>query len=152
MIDKSWYSKPKERIIKRVTSGGIVARKEGETVYVALILEGRFRDYSLPKGGVKRGESLEEAARREIHEEAGFSQLDLVEYLGKKERLNISKTKWTTIHFFLFITQQKGGKPTDQEKRHIARWFPIDQLPRMLWPEQKALIVENREKIKSVFA
>ena len=33
MIDKSWYIKPKERIIKRVTSGGIVARKEGETVY-----------------------------------------------------------------------------------------------------------------------
>ncbi len=146
MIDSTWYKKP-NNIPTRITSGGIVVRREDDKTYIALILEGRFSDFSLPKGGVKRGESLEDAARREIHEEAGLFNLTLVEYIGKRERLNISKTKWTIVHYFLFTTQQLDGQPTDQRKRHVLKWFSVDNLPYMMWPEQKKLILDTAKRI-----
>lgn len=150
-IDASWYKKPKKEISERLTAGGIVVRKENDTIYIALIIEGRFTEYSLPKGGVKEGEELLEAARREIHEEAGLTRLQLHEYIGKRERMNITKRRWITVHYFLFTTDQKNGTPADQEKNHELRWFPINELPPMLWPEQKRLIIRNKRKIEQLF-
>jgi 8-oxo-dGTP pyrophosphatase MutT (NUDIX family) len=149
-IDASWYKKPTGRISVRLAAGGIVARKEEDTIFVALITEGRFAEFSLPKGGVNPGESLEDAARREIHEEAGISRLDCIEYIGKRERMNITKRKWITVHYFLFTTEQKKGTPTDREKHHELKWFPLDELPAMLWPEQKRLIVRTKGRIKEL--
>jgi ADP-ribose pyrophosphatase YjhB (NUDIX family) len=150
-IDATWYKKPKHKIYERLSAGGVVVREEKGLIYVSLILEGRFKDFSLPKGGVKSGEDLETAARREIHEETGISDLKMIEYLGKRERLNISKKKWNSVHYFLFTTRQKFGTPTDQEQKHIAKWFLVDELPSMLWPEQKRLIERSRKKIKELF-
>ena len=150
-IDSTWYKKPNTPIPQRLTAGGIVARKDGNSIYIALIIEGRFTEFSLPKGGVKEGEELLDAAKREIHEEAGLSRLQLHGYLGKRERLNITKRRWITVHYFLFTTDQKSGTPTDQEKNHELEWFSIDRLPPMLWPEQKRLIVRNRERIEKLF-
>lgn len=149
MIDASWYQRP-ANVPVRVTAGGIVVRKEAEKIFIALILEGSFSKFALPKGGVKRGETIEMAARREILEEAGIRDLELIETLGKRERLNFSKTRWTVVHYFLFTTEQKDGTPTDQSKRHVLKWFPLDSLPPMAWPEQRRLIEENREKIRKL--
>lgn len=150
-IDASWYKKPSKTIPERLTSGGIVVRLEDGVIYIALIIEGRFTDFSLPKGGVKTGEELEEAARREIREETGISRLVLCEYIGQRSRLNITKRRWITVHYYLFTTEQKYATPTDQEKKHILKWFPLNNLPKMLWPEQKRLIERNREKIAKLF-
>ena len=151
-IDDTWYRKPVGNFPVRLAAGGIVVRQSGSEIYIALITEGNNAEYSLPKGGVDPGESHEEAARREIHEEAGISRLDLIEYLGKRERLNITKRKWITVHYFLFTTEQREGVPTDQEKHHELHWFPLDKLPQMLWPEQRKLIERTRGKIKQLFA
>jgi ADP-ribose pyrophosphatase YjhB (NUDIX family) len=151
MIDKTWYQKPKSKINHRMTSGGVVVRKDNDVIYVSLIIEGRFKDYSLPKGGVKTGEEILDAARREIFEESGISDLDLIEYLGKRERLNITKTKWNTMHYFLFMTKQKKVNSLNDSERHGAKWFRVDALPKMVWPEQKRLIQKNRDKIEKYF-
>lgn len=148
MVDASWYVKPKGSFPTRLAAGGIIVRRDQGKIFIALILEGRFKDFALPKGGVKTGEEIEDAARREILEEAGIEDLTKLDYYGIRERLNISKTKWITVHYFLFQTDQKSGSPTDQTQSHVRKWFPIDELPRMQWPEQRKLIEDNREKIK----
>jgi 8-oxo-dGTP diphosphatase len=145
-IDSSWYTRPLH-CGTRTSAGGVIVRIDKGKPLIALVKEEPFGVYILPKGGVEEGEDLEMAARREIEEEAGLSKLYLVEYLGARQRLSFDKRKWITIHYFLFLTRQKKGKPTDQEHVYNCEWFPLDALPEMLWPEQRELLESCREKI-----
>jgi len=146
LIDESWYVKP-PGIAGRLASGGVVVRTEGERILVALVREVLWPDYVLPKGGVEEGEDLITAARREVLEEAGLGQLHLIRDLGTVERLSFTKGLWVTVHFFLFKTDQIEGTPTDTERHFGVWWFPIDDLPAFFWPEQRELVIRNRELI-----
>lgn len=146
MIDETWYQRP-PNVTGHTAAGGVVARVENDRVYIALVGEKGLSKYVLPKGHVEAGESVEEAARREIEEEAGFSDLTLLAPLGVKERLDFGKRAWKQTHYFLFVTEQVDGVPTDYKHHYIAKWFPIDEFPDLFWPEQTQLIKENRDKI-----
>jgi ADP-ribose pyrophosphatase YjhB (NUDIX family) len=148
IIDGSWYNRL-PNIPEETSAGGIVIRLEGDDVLVALLKEGSHKNqkYVLPKGRLEPGESLEQGARREIHEEAGLSDLHPLADLGMQERLSFSKKRWKRIHYFLFLTRQTTGTPTDPHISYELAWFPIHNLPDMLWPEQKALIDLNRSQI-----
>ena len=149
MIDESWYTRP-EGVPDRTSAGGVVVRRAGDRLLIALVGgEGARKGYILPKGGLEPGETLEEAARREIEEEAGLSQLVFLRGLGTLARLNWARTCWTTVHYFLFSTGQIEGKPTDVDYDYRLEWFPLDALPDLFWPEQRRLIEENREAIRA---
>jgi ADP-ribose pyrophosphatase YjhB (NUDIX family) len=150
-IDGSWYVRP-AKIGLRTSAGGVIVRIENGKAYIALVNEKPFEIYVLPKGGVEKGENLEEAARREIEEEAGLGNLQFVEYLGTRERLDYARRRWATTHYYLFTTKQKEGKPTDPTHAYTCEWFSIDELPEMLWPEQRALVERCREKIEKLIA
>jgi len=147
-IDQSWYEHP-EGIRESQSAGGIVARFEKGDTWIALVREGELPDYILPKGRIEPGESLEQAARREIAEEAGLTDLELVSYLGARSRLNFTRNRWITIHYFLFITRQVEGRPSDTGHNYRCEWFRPNQLPAMFWPEQRQLVEENRGRIQA---
>ena len=96
---------------------------------------------------MKEGEDLIQAARREIEEEAGLSELHLVRKLGTRERLSYDKKVWLVTHYFLFTTSQTEGTPTDAEHGYKLCWFPMEELPLLLWPEQTELINTYRDVI-----
>ena len=146
MIDESWYKRP-PRTPEHICAGGVVVRLENGHIQVALVREMDHPDYVLPKGHVEAGESLERAARREIQEESGISNLNLISELGVKERLDFSKKSWKKTYYFLYLTDQVEGVPTDKGHHHGLWWFPIDELPAMFWPEQKKFIETNCNKI-----
>jgi ADP-ribose pyrophosphatase YjhB (NUDIX family) len=138
-IDETWYYRlPSAK--DRIAAGGVVLRQEDQCVYLALAREADIPPFVLPKGEVEPGESLEAAARREILEEVGLSDLQLIGPLGVLERLSYNKQYWIQTHYFLFTTPQKEGIPTDTQHHSAVWWFPIDALPAMLWPEQRRLI------------
>ena len=148
-IDETWYQKP-PAIRERLAAGGIVVRREGKTLYVAFAREADFPGFVLPKGGVDEGETEEQGARREIEEEIGIGELKLLGDLGVRERLNFQKKRWVCTRYFLYRTEQVKGQPLDATKHYTgATWFPLDDLPDILWPEQKELIESNREAIRS---
>lgn len=147
MIDKSWYIR-QPGMPESITAGGVVVRLTKGNIYVALVRNGSHTAYILPKGRLEKGESLKKTARREVLEEAGLSKLRLLGFLEKCERQNFKKTHWKYIHFYLFITKQIKGVPTDPKHHYKLKWAPIDKLPPMLWPEQRALIKNNRKRIK----
>jgi 8-oxo-dGTP pyrophosphatase MutT (NUDIX family) len=150
IIDDSWYVRP-EGVPDRLVAGGVIVRRENDTLFLALVTENKAQTYYLlPKGGVEAGESLEEAARREIREEAGLNELQFHVELGVTERLEFNKKTWCTAHYFLFSTHQTSGHPTDKEKVYTLEWFSLDHLPDFFWPDQKALVEENKEKIMSL--
>ena len=143
-IDDSWYRRP-PGMPAHISAGGVVARVERGRVHIALVREGTRFQYVLPKGHVESGEMVEQAARREIAEETGLADLELLGTLGVRERLDFDRTSWKTTHYFLFVTTQRQG--SSAHSGHEMTWFPIDALPPMFWPEQRDLLESNREKI-----
>jgi ADP-ribose pyrophosphatase YjhB (NUDIX family) len=139
VIDSSWYVRP-TNVPARTAAGGVVTRVSEGHVLVALVREGEYPDYILPKGRLEPGEDVEEAARREIGEEAGLHDLRLLGPLGARERLSFDRRWWVTTHYFLFRTSQTDGHPTDRQHSYRLEWFPADQLPRLFWPEQAELV------------
>ena len=141
IIDATWYLQPKSGKT-RTSAGGIVLRREGERTLIALTRVAGMTRYVLPKGGVEKGETLLQAARREIEEEAGISDLTLLSVLGSRERLDFEKRKWITTHYFLFSTEQITPRPTDKNYDYEVHWFDLQALPPMFWPEQRELAEE----------
>jgi 8-oxo-dGTP pyrophosphatase MutT (NUDIX family) len=152
-IDDSWNIKPKDKKFPtQELAGGVVVSKESGKLLVALVGDKKFSDYILPKGRIETGELPLNAAIREIEEEAGLRDLKFIENLGIKKRLTYRKIFWNTYYYFLFLTDQILGVPKlgPDEKDYFLKWFDIDNLPSMFWPEQRQLIEENREKIKKL--
>ena len=152
MIDKSYYERPKG-VPERTSAGGIVCRidKDSGDIYFVAVGEAGKSHYILPKGGVDAGETLAEAAAREIGEEGGIHQLELIRELGSLARMSFDKRCWITTHFFLFKTDQIEFRPTDTTKPYRPEWWNIDDIGPMLWPEQQTLIEQNRATIKAAF-
>lgn len=152
-IDDSWYHRS-PGLIEEVSAGGIVVRLQpqesyqSQEIYVALIRERGAPQYVLPKGRLEAGETVEQAAFREIGEEAGLLDLQMLANLGTRERLSFSKRRWKKVHYFLFLTTQVQADPSRLEPGNQLEWFSLDRVPTLYWPEQKALIDFNRELIK----
>lgn len=150
-IDDTWYLRPKEKgFPTKVNAGGVVIRKYKGRLLIALIRDRSFPDYSLPKGGVEKGESVIKTAKREIAEETGLKDLHFICELGAKERLTFEKDKWATTHYFLFTTAEENGQQNLQGEEDLeVKWFDIENLPKIFWSEQQSLIEDDLEKIKT---
>lgn len=145
-INQDWYIKP-VGMVESASAGGVVVKVLRGKVYVALVRQGKMTGLILPKGRVEAGEDLESAARREIQEEAGFKHLELVEYLGERQRLNARKDRWVITHYFLFLARARRGQPTDREHMYTCEWHPLERLPEIFWPEQQELLESLRETV-----
>lgn len=144
-----WYYEKPKNVRLRTGAGGVVARlDDDDKILIALIRDRGDHEYVLPKGGVETGESLEQAAVREIKEEAGFRKLQCLGELGVGQRMAGKKPVWQTTHYFLFLTEETEGKPTDHRDWEV-HWFDLAKLPEIYWQEQHRLLVDNRTKIES---
>jgi len=83
-----------------------------------------------PKGHAEAGETDEEAARREIFEEAGLTDLELLDDLGIYERFHIlpdgtdDRSELKEIHMFLFAAPT-GAELTASNEMDGAKWVPL---------------------------
>lgn len=76
--EKEILKKLKEKIPVAKAGGGLVYNKKGEVLFI-------FRNgkWDLPKGGIEKGEEIEETALREVEEETGVSGLKITQKLQK---------------------------------------------------------------------
>jgi 8-oxo-dGTP pyrophosphatase MutT (NUDIX family) len=144
-IDESWYRRP-PGVLEHTSAGGVVVRSVDRQLFVALIREGGQPGYVLPKGHVKPGESLDEAARREVSEEAGLAGLNALGEIAVRERLNLKKTSWKRTHYFLYLVDPSSSTHGQ------AEWFSLVALPVMFWPEQRELLETYRSQIAVLVA
>ena len=119
------------------SAGGIVLNPEGKVILV----NQRGISWSFPKGHVEKGESDLEAAKREIYEESGVNDLELIKDLGEYTRFRIGfdgkddVSKRKTIKLYLFRTNQTSLKPIDPANPE-ARWITKNEVTTLLTHEK----------------
>jgi len=122
---------------KTRSAGGVVVNAEGEV----LVVSQRGTSWSLPKGHIDPGESALEAARREIYEESGIRDLELIGELGTYERRKIGvnggddRSELKAITMFLFRTSERLLRPVDPDNPE-ARWVERSKVVALLTHER----------------
>ncbi len=139
--EKEILKKLKEKISVVKAGGGLVFNKKGEVLFI-------FRNgkWDLPKGGIEKGEGIEEAAIREVKEETGVKKLNVVQKLQKTyhvfKRNGSYKLKIT--HWYEMKTDYTG-KLQGQENEGIEKvaWLNQEQI--------KEALTNSYENIKLLF-
>ena len=139
---------------EQVSAGGVVYRRRGEKIEVALISVGETARWQLPKGLVGRGETPEAAALREVEEETGLAceavaELERVEYWyfskGGARRVRFHKF----VHFYL-MRHVSGDVSGHDDEVNEARWVGIEEAERMLaFKGERKVLAEAREKLSA---
>jgi 8-oxo-dGTP pyrophosphatase MutT (NUDIX family) len=131
----------------QISAGGVAYRERDAQVEVALISVGDDNRWQLPKGLVEKSESTENAAVREVREEAGIDsevveRLDKVEYwyFWKEDEQRVRYHKY--VYFYLL--RYKSGDVRDHDHEvNEARWFKIDEAINVLAFDSEKKIVEK---------
>lgn len=117
-------------IVRETTSGGIVYRKNPQTNGVEILLIKDAKDrWTIPKGHVEPGEEPGATAEREIREETGLKDMEVMVWLGKvnfRYRRGQSLVLMT-MHIWLVEGQGDTNKLHPEEWLTEAKWMPATQ-------------------------
>ncbi len=132
------------------SAGGVILNKEGE---IALTLHSNSQSWSFPKGGIEKGEDPLVAARREIYEETGIKELQLLKTFESYDRFSVNpdgsydKERVKTMSMYLFHTDQIELKPIDKDNED-ARWFSKEEAVKKLsHPKDKEFLLKAIEQM-----
>lgn len=113
---------------REFSAGGIVFRKKGGGFEVLLIKDGYGR-WSWPKGHIDRDEKSQDAALREIEEEAGLKNIRILGKIGRNNYFFRLKGDLIFKTVYFFLVEVDSGDKLKVQKAEIedARWFKPDE-------------------------
>jgi len=121
-----------------MAAGGILERDGGE---ILLIQRPRYKDWSLPKGKLDRGETPLHAAVREVREETGYR----AKALGFAGAFGYEVKGAPKVVLFWMMRPLKQGAILDLDEVCEVRWMPVRAAVRMMTYELE------RDLVKRVF-
>jgi ADP-ribose pyrophosphatase YjhB (NUDIX family) len=116
----TWYPDPK------VATGVVVSRDE-EILLVLRDHEPAYGRWSFPSGFVDAGEIVEQAAAREVREEAGLE-------VAIDDLLGVYSESGNQVIFVAYAGHVTGGTLAPGEEASDARFFHPDELPPLPFP------------------
>jgi len=138
--------------VTQVSAGGVAFHKAAGQIDVALIQVGPQMHWQLPKGTVHQDEEIEQAAQREVREEAGI-ETQLLDLLDRIEYWFYASQDGRRTHFhkyvYFYLMEYQSGDVSDHDHEVVeARWVEIDQAIEMLnFESEKNLVKTARARI-----
>lgn len=121
---------------------------------VALIRPKDRDAWALPKGLIEPGETPEEAARREVHEETGLSgtiagRIDTIKYSYTANWEKPPARVFKIVTFYLLRFTDGNPENHDREVERVE-WFPIDEaVRRASYKQEKDVLRKAKQLIQS---
>jgi ADP-ribose pyrophosphatase YjhB (NUDIX family) len=149
-VDKAFLYHPDEKeILKKLKSkipvekagGGLVLNEKNEVLFIF-----RNKKWDLPKGGIEKGEEIEDTAIREVEEETGVKGLKIVRKIDKTYHIfkRNGRYKLKITHWFEMKTNY-SGKMIGQAEEGIEK---------VEWVKQEDIatcLTNSYENIKLLF-
>jgi 8-oxo-dGTP pyrophosphatase MutT (NUDIX family) len=133
-----------------VSAGGVVFRGDEVVVVVPVkrAADGR-RVLGLPKGHPEKRETLEQAAAREVREEAGVEG-ELTEHLGDVTYYYERKGRRRLKQVTYYLIRYGSGELTDHDhEMEEARWMPFDQaISELTYDGEREMVTRAREMVR----
>lgn len=129
---KKYFKRKKlaiQEIVREPTAGGIIFRHgKNNQVEIMLIQDAKDR-WTIPKGHIEPGESARQTAEREIREETGLQEMDVLNWLGKihfRYRRQQSLVLMTTQ---IYLVKAKGDTNdlNEEDWMNGIGWFPANE-------------------------
>jgi 8-oxo-dGTP pyrophosphatase MutT (NUDIX family) len=136
------------RLATPITVGVRVITPRDDTVLLIRHRGGRF-PWSLPGGGVDRGESMADAAIRELREEAGCPTTGATLH-GLFHRIEGGVSDY--IATFVCLPTGEARPPMADLEIVDARFFPVRDLPANLDPGSRRRIAEHQRGERGLYA
>jgi 8-oxo-dGTP diphosphatase len=139
----------------QVSAGGVVFRRRGRGIKVVLISVGEKERWQLPKGLVRKNESEENAAQREVREETGC-ETELIKLIDPVEYWYVGSTKQGRVRFHkivhFYLLKYKAGDTNDHDDEvNEARWVSIGEAQTMLaFKSEKEVVAKAEGMIKTL--
>ena len=122
MSDREYPARP-------ILAVGTIVVRDG---YVLLARRGKapaLGRWSVPGGAVDVGESLEDAARREIREECGI-EVELTDTMEVIQRITRDDARRVHFHYVIvdYVARWLSGEPKPSEEASEVRWVRPEEL------------------------
>ncbi len=139
-------------VVREPTSGGMVFRRNKKTNEIEILLIQDAKDrWTIPKGHIEEGETAKETAEREVREETGLQEMEVMNWLGK---INFRYRRQTSL--VLMTTQiylMRGLGDTDALKKEDwmngIGWFKVhDALDMIEYEDISKLLLVAMKKIR----
>ena len=140
-----------QEIVREPTAGGIVFRrnKDGE-VEILLIQDAKDR-WTIPKGHIEEGENAQATAKREIGEEAGLTDVEMLGWLGKIHFRYRRVDKLVLMTTQIYLVKAKGDTNAIKKEDWMngIKWFPFqDALDAIEYEDIGKLMLLGMKRIR----
>jgi len=128
-----------EPTIVDITAGGLLERGAGKSLQIAVVHRGRYDDWTLPKGHLENGETIEQAAIREVLEEAGCRG-EIVEIVQPGAYLVSDQPK--IVVFYRMRLVHEGQFKPDDEVSGIEWMTPSEACSKLTYASDQRVVAE----------
>ena len=116
-------------ILRETTAGGVVFRRDKNNQVEILLAQDTKDRWTIPKGHIEPGETPRQTAEREIQEETGLKEMDILNHLGKTQFRYRRQNSLVLMTMHVFLVRAKGdtNKLVKEEWMNGLKWFPFNE-------------------------
>lgn len=151
---KKYFKRKKpsiQEIVREPTAGGIVFRRNSKGEVEILLIQDAKDRWTIPKGHIEEGETAQQTAQREISEEAGLHDTEVLGWLGKIHFRYRRVDKLVLMTTQIYLVRAKGDTATIKKEEWMngIKWFKFhDALDAIEYEDIGKLMLLAMKKIR----